>query len=261
MTAAPILEGRDLTVTFRPQGWGRREKGAVHALKGVDVLIRPGDVVGVVGESGSGKSTLLRALTHLAPLEQGEVLLDGEATGTWDTDRLRTRFRPSVRMLFQDSGGTLNPGRRVGSILTQAAAMARDGRVDPPEALLEMVGLSAGFVDRWPKQLSGGEKRRVAMARALATRPRVLLADEPFAGLDVVVQQRVVAELLEIHTRLGLALLVVSHDLSVIRSLAKRIMIMKDGVVVESTDVQDFQVHLLTHPYSKSLVEAEIPLH
>ncbi len=260
MTAAPILEGRNLTVTFRPRGRGQRGESTVHALKGVDVLIGPGEVVGVVGESGSGKSTLLRALTHLAPLEDGEVLLDGESTRGWDRDRLRSRFRPSIRMLFQDSGGTLNPGRRVGSILTQAAAMAPDGGGDPPETLLEMVGLSTGFVDRWPKQLSGGEKRRVAMARALATRPRVLLADEPFAGLDVVVQQRVVAELLEIHARLGLALLVVSHDLSVIRSLAERIMVMKDGEVVESTDVEDFQVHRLTHPYSKSLVEAELPL-
>ncbi|TVR65652.1 MAG: ABC transporter ATP-binding protein [Gemmatimonadales bacterium] len=260
MTPPPILEGRRLHVTFHSRSGMGRASGPVKALRGVDVRIEPGELVGIVGESGSGKSTLLRALTHLAPVDSGEVLLDGVSTWGWDRDRMRAVFRPSIRMLFQDSGSTLNPGRRVGSILAQAAALAPDGRAGEPGTLLEAVGLSAAFLHRWPRQLSGGEKRRVAMARALATRPRVLLADEPFAGLDVVIQQRVVDELMEIHERLGLAMLVVSHDLSVIRGLAERIMVMKDGVVVESMKAEDFVVERLTHPYSRTLVEAELPL-
>lgn len=254
MESSAILEAEGVSRTFRVSRGPH--VGVVRALRGVSLRVAKGEVVGIVGESGSGKSTLLRVLASLTPPDAGEIRFDGLPLGALGPAGIRKRFRPRVRMLFQDSAASLNPGRRVGSILEQALALNPGGSERDTKELLELVGLDLGFLDRWPGQLSGGEQRRVAMARALATGPEVLLADEPFAGLDIVVQQQVVDELLQLHRDLGLALVIVSHDLGVVQGLATRIAIMKDGEVVEEADARAFAAEEVDDPYSRALLEA-----
>ena len=251
----PLLAAEGITRTFRVRR-GRRTT-EVHALTDVTLSVSREEILGVVGESGSGKSTLLRILGALARPDTGRVRLGEEEVQGLPEAELRARFRPRVRMLFQDSGASLNPGRRVGSILEQARSMSPDGEEVPAAAqLLELVGLEEAFLPRWPGQLSGGEKRRVAMARALATSPEVLLADEPFAGLDVVVQRQVVEELETLQRTLGLALIIVSHDLRVVQGLAHRIAVMREGRVVEEASADAFAAGDVRDPYSQALLAA-----
>ncbi|ACZ32167.1 ABC transporter related protein [Xylanimonas cellulosilytica DSM 15894] len=210
---APVLRAREV----------RRAFGDVVALRGVDVDVAVGECVAVVGESGSGKTTLARCVVGLETPDAGAVELAGAALG---------RDPRAVQVVFQDPYSALNPALTIGDQLAEALRAGGRPASEVPE-LLAQVHLPAGYAARRPRALSGGERQRVAIARALAPRPRLLVCDEPVSALDVSVQAQVLDLLVDLRDRLGLALLFVSHDLAVVRQVAHRVVVMKDGEVVE----------------------------
>jgi ABC-type glutathione transport system ATPase component len=223
----PILAGRQLTRQFpgRPK----------PALDGVDVIVRPGAGLGIVGESGAGKTTLLRLLLGVDRPSSGEVHFAGQPL-----DRARRReFRRQVQVVFQDPRSSLNPRMSVASIVAEPLRSLRIGRDRAARAervadVLTAVGLRPEDGRRYPHEFSGGQRQRIAIARALAPAPRVLLADEPVSALDVSVRLQIVELLQELVDRLGLTLVLVSHDLAIVSQLCPEVMVMRHGRVVES---------------------------
>jgi ABC-type oligopeptide transport system ATPase subunit len=205
----------------------------VEVLKGLDLDIAEGQITGIVGESGSGKSTLGRVFVRLLAPDAGSVLFDGAEIGQLDEAALRP-LRRDLQMIFQDPMSSLNPRHKIGRIIAQP--MQRYGlggsRADAAEAL-ERVGLPVGFAERYPHELSGGQRQRVGIARAIALKPRFILADEVVSGLDVSSQAHVLLLLKELARDLGLTVAFISHDLSVIRHLCDRVIVMNHGVIVE----------------------------
>lgn len=205
----------------------------VEVLKGLDLDIAEGQITGIVGESGSGKSTLGRVFVRLLAPDAGSVLFDGAEIGQLDEAALRP-LRRDLQMIFQDPMSSLNPRHKIGRIIAQP--MQRYGlggsRADAAEAL-ERVGLPVGFAERYPHELSGGQRQRVGIARAIALKPRFILADEVVSGLDVSSQAHVLLLLKQLARDLGLTVAFISHDLSVIRHLCNRVIVMNHGVIVE----------------------------
>lgn len=238
-----LLEARDLHITY----------GTTHAVRGVSLGVRPGETLGVVGESGSGKSSLGRAMVGLERISAGSVLFDGTAL----TAKPPRAVRLDLQMVFQDPASALNPRRRLGRAVAEAAA-ARSGRLpdrDELSALFAHVGLDASFIDRYPRQASGGQLQRVVLARALAVRPRVLVADEPVSALDVSVQAQVLNLLCDLRDELNLSIVFVSHDIAVVRHMSDRIAVMYQGEVVESGDAEGI-VATPQHDYTRKLLAA-----
>lgn len=240
-TEAPILAVDGLGKTFRSGGLFRRT-AAVEALAPVSFKVAPGEFVGIVGESGSGKSTLARLLVGLERPSMGTISVDG-ADVTAATARNRRRRRAALQMVFQDPHSALNPRRTVADIVTQALEVApepvgRRRREERAAELLGATGLSADLGRRYPSQLSGGQKQRVNIARALGSNPRILVADEIVSGLDVSVQAQLLNLLLRLREERGIAVILISHDLSVVRYLCERVMVLRRGIVVESGRTQ-----------------------
>ena len=257
--AATVLEARDLRVHFPiRRGLLRREVSRVRAVDGVGLRLRAGETLGVVGESGSGKTTLGMALLRLVPSE-GVILLDGRSIQGLSRGQLRP-LRAAMQIVFQDPYGSLSPRMSAGDIVGEGLAVhepglsatAREARV--AEALVE-VGLSAAMMPRYPHEFSGGQRQRIAIARALVLKPRLLVLDEPTSALDVSVQAQVVELLRGLQARHGLAYLFVSHDLRVVRAMAHRIAVMKDGVIVEEGEAEALTRHP-EQPYTKALMRA-----
>jgi peptide/nickel transport system ATP-binding protein len=230
---APLLRLDDTGKQFRA-GW--RSSGT-WAVRGASFTIDAGEFVGLVGESGSGKSTLARLIMGLERPSTGTITLGArDVTHATQADaRHRLHW---AQMVFQDTQSALNPRRRVGDIVTQTLQaghrrMHREHRMDRARELLAEVGLPAEFVDRYPAQLSGGQRQRVNIARALCAAPRLLVADEIVSGLDVSVQAQLIALLQRLRAELGIALLFISHDLSVVRHLCERVLVMHQGAIVE----------------------------
>ncbi|MET0824343.1 MAG: ABC transporter ATP-binding protein [Solirubrobacterales bacterium] len=246
----PLVELRDLAVEFRGRGFVAR------AVDGVSLEWRKGEILGIVGESGCGKSSLARGVLHLVEPAEGEIVLDGESL---DDKRALDAMRRRLQMIFQDPYQTLNPRQRVRTIVTEPL---RVQGVDSAthEALVERaltdVGLEpARFADRYPHQLSGGQRQRVAIAAALVLEPDGLICDEPVSMLDASVQAQIVNVLLEIKKRRELALLFITHDLSLAWSLCDRIAVMYLGLVVEQGLAADV-IERPQHPYTRALVDA-----
>jgi ABC-type glutathione transport system ATPase component len=238
-----LLEARDLHIAY----------GTKHAVRGVSLWVRSGETLGVVGESGSGKSSLGRALVGLEPISGGSVVFDGVAL----TRKLPRATRLDLQMVFQDPASALNPRRRLGRAVAEAAA-ARSGRLperDELAGLFAHVGLDESFLDRYPRQASGGQLQRVVLARALAVRPRVLVADEPVSALDVSVQAQVLNLLCDLRDELNLSIVFISHDIAVVRHMSDRIAVMYQGEVVESGDAEDV-VAQPRHDYTRKLLAA-----
>ncbi|MEM5452594.1 ABC transporter ATP-binding protein [Paraburkholderia guartelaensis] len=252
--AAPLLAVRDLRVAY-PQ---RHGAPALHAVDGVSFEIGRGESVGLVGESGCGKSTLSRAIMRLVPVAGGSIALDGTELVPLRERALRP-LRRKVQMVFQDPYASLNPRRTVGDILETVLAVngvgeaaARRVRV---RSVLERVGVPAAALARFPHEFSGGQRQRIGIARALVLEPALLICDEPVSALDVSIQAQILNLLVELKRELGLSMLFISHDLSVVRYIADRVHVMQQGKIVESGDHQDIW-RAPCHPYTRALLAA-----
>jgi peptide/nickel transport system ATP-binding protein len=231
------------------------------AVKDVGLQLRHNEFVGIVGESGSGKSTLARLLVGLEAPSSGEIVIAGRQVGV-DNAQARAHRRHHVQMVFQDPQSALNPRRRVASIVTQAVeaatALAPAARLALAEKLIADVGLPPEAATRFPAQLSGGQRQRVNIARALCAVPKVLIADEIVSGLDVSVQAQLLNLLLRLRREHGFSLLFISHDLSVVRFLCERVLVMYRGEVVESGPTETVFA-APSHPYTRTLLAAVPP--
>jgi len=228
----------------------------VNVVRGVSLEIGRGETLAVVGESGSGKTTLAMALMGLVPLHRGAVAFEGRPLSQGPRGRLRPE-RERVAMMFQDPVGSLSPRMTVRAALAEPFEIhGRDVRTDDEVMrLLDLVGLPAEFADRYPHQLSGGQARRIGVARALALEPALLIADEPTAGLDVSIQGDVLNLLSGLQERLGLGILIITHNLNIVRHVADHMAIMYLGRFVEQGSSTDIFRHP-RHPYTKALLSA-----
>jgi oligopeptide/dipeptide ABC transporter ATP-binding protein len=258
--SAPLLEVEDLHVWF-PLGRGRE----LHAVRGVSFAIDRGEALGLVGESGCGKTTAVMAIVGLLPrgaAVAGSVRLDGKELLDLDEDGLREHRWRDVAVVFQSAMNSLNPVMTVGRQIEEARRRRReplpgDRTVDD---LLGLVGIAARRARAYPHELSGGMRQRVALAMALAAKPRLLLADEPTTGLDVMVQAQILELLRELRDELGLALMMVSHDLPVVGRICPRGAVMYGGRIVESGPLAELH-HRPAHPYTAMLFAATPDLH
>jgi peptide/nickel transport system ATP-binding protein len=226
--------------------YGSRRQAAT-AVDGVDLVVPAGGVVGLVGESGCGKSTLARAAVGLVPVSGGRILLDGNP--------VPTRGRRPLQMVFQDPYSSLDPRMTIGDTIAEAVA-ERTGRRAEVARLLELVDLPADRASRYPAELSGGQRQRVAIARALAARPEVLIADEITSALDVSIQGTVLNLVRELHQRLNLTILFISHDLALVRYVSDAVAVMYRGRIVEHGPVDDV-LDAPQDPYTRELITAE----
>jgi ABC-type glutathione transport system ATPase component len=227
------------------------------ALAGVSLEVARGDIVGIVGESGSGKSTLANIAVGLTRPTSGEVLLDGEPLSALMRDH-GGPWRRRIQMAFQDSSSALNPRKSVSRCLTETLALRgvpKSEREAEALAMLALVGLGAELAPRLPHELSGGQRQRVGLARALAMKPDILIADEPVSSLDVSLQAQVINLLSRLTRELGLTLLFISHDLALVRTLCSRIIVMRKGEIVEQGPCLDVLDHP-AHPYTQLLIAA-----
>ncbi|MET4159541.1 ATP-binding cassette domain-containing protein [Agromyces sp. PvR057] len=230
---------------------------ATTAVDAVSFSVGAGEVLGIVGESGSGKSTTVRCLMGLERPDSGRLEYDGIDLRRMTFAQER-RFRSEVQMVFQDPYSSLDPRMRVGAIVGEplrGLRMPRRERHDRVVEMLELVGLSAEHLDRYPRSFSGGQRQRIAIARALVSRPRVLVCDEPVSALDVSVQAQVLNLLRDLQEQMSLAVLFIAHDLSVVRYLSDRVLIMQHGRAVES-GTRDELYGDPQHPYTRALLEA-----
>ncbi|MGC8628346.1 MAG: ABC transporter ATP-binding protein [Acidimicrobiales bacterium] len=257
---AALLELRAVTKHFPVKSGGlwRRGKEVVHAVDGVDLQVRRGETLGLVGETGSGKSTLARCMTRLLALTAGKVIFDGEDITSLGRRELRP-YRKRVQMIFQDPYGSLNPRRRVGSIIADPFVIHKVA--DGPELkrrvqeLMQLVGLNPEHYNRFPSEFSGGQRQRIGVARALALRPQLVVADEPVSALDVSVRAQVINLLTDLQDELKLTYVFITHDLSVVRHVSDRVAVMYVGQLVEIAERHDLYA-TPRHPYTKVLQSA-----
>jgi oligopeptide transport system ATP-binding protein len=260
LEAEPILDAEDLVKEFRARGFraDRGHRAVRPALGGVSIRLDRGDVLGLVGESGSGKSTLARCLNLLVRPDSGRVTLHGTELTTLRARELR-RQRRRIQIVFQDPFASLNPRLTVGSTLAEVVRVHQlveaDSIPDRVSELLELVGLPAEAVDRFPREFSGGQRQRICIARALAAEPEVLIADEAVSALDVSIQAQILNLLVKLRDELDLTMLFISHDLHVVRRIAPTIAVMFGGRIVEvlpdGSSLED-----ALHPYTQALVAA-----
>jgi oligopeptide transport system ATP-binding protein len=236
----------------------RRTVGAVRAVDDVSFDILPGETLGLVGESGSGKSTTGRTLLQLERPTAGRVMFDGVDLTALEEPALR-RMRRHMQMVFQDPYASLNPRMSVGRAIREPLDIHGVGepreRGDRVAQLLERVGLSAGMASRFPHEFSGGQRQRIGIARALATAPKLVVADEPISALDVSIQAQIVNLLADLKDQLGLTYLFIAHDLAMVRHISDRVAVMYLGRIVELAD-RDTVFERPLHPYTKALISA-----
>ncbi len=248
-----LLELDSVEVTY-----SRRGRDPVRAVAGASIDLRPGEIMGLVGESGCGKSTLARVAAGLLAPSAGAVRFDGEPIGKLSR-RARPRREVKLQMVFQDPYSSLNPRRRIGSQLADAIRINRLLPADQHERrvveLLGHVGLPASALHSYPHQFSGGQRQRLAIARALAAEPTVLVLDEPLSALDASAQAQVANLLLQLCRELKIAMLLISHDLAIVRQIADRISVMYLGLIVETGTTQQIWSEP-QHPYTRALIGA-----
>jgi peptide/nickel transport system ATP-binding protein len=253
----PLVEAEAITVRYGRPSLFRRKAAGVVGASAVSLTLQPGEILGVVGESGSGKSTLARALTGLAPFEGRLTLAGRPATSAAEMGR---DWRRQVQIVFQHPDSSLNPRQRIGEILSRPMRLYGDPEGRSPaaavRALLASVRLPAEFADRFPHQISGGEKQRVAIARAFAPRPRLVICDEVTSSLDVSVQAAVIRLLVELQRESGAAYLFITHDINLVRQIAHRIAVMHRGRLVETIGAEELALHGPRHPYTAELMAA-----
>lgn len=262
-TCVPVIEAQSLTKLFSigPSLLARRDSRFIRALDGVSLRLGAAETVGLVGESGSGKSTLGRLLVWLDKPTTGRVLFEGKDLSALAPRHLR-RERRAMQIVFQDPTSSLNPRYTARDTLGEAVETAffelpvRD-RLARLGALLAMVGLDVSALDRYPREMSGGERQKVAIARALAAEPRFLVADEPVASLDMSTQTQVLDILQQLRERFGMSLLLISHDLDIVRYLSDRIAVMYLGRIVEEGPTESLFTDA-RHPYTRALIASTL---
>lgn len=258
----PILEVNNLRVSFRTYN------GKVQAVRGIDFKLFEGETLAIVGESGSGKSVTTKAILGILPknsiIEEGEILYKGDdLTKYKEKDFYKIRGK-EISLIFQDPLSALNPIMKIGKQITEALVlrehMTKEQAKKRAIELMEMVGIPRPEerFEQYPFQFSGGMRQRIGIARALAVEPRLLLCDEPISALDVSIQAQIVNLLLDLREQKSLTYLLISHDLSMVRHLSDRILVMYLGEVVEESTAQELYTHPL-HPYTKALIAA-IPI-
>ncbi len=252
-----VLDIRNLRKVYRISRGGQRHE--VRAVDDISLAVRAGETLGIVGESGCGKSSLARAVMGLTWADGGEVIYDGANLLTLER-RALARARLRIRMVFQDPYASLDPRRSVGDSVAEAGDIhrifkSRRDRAERVGEALDRVGLGARFADRFPHELSGGQRQRVGIARAILPEPELVIADEPVSALDVSIQAQVLNLLGELKARLGLTLLFISHDLSVVAKISDRVVVLYMGQIVEIAPAKSLFLHP-RHPYTELLIEA-----
>ncbi len=269
VVAEPLLEVRDLTVRFPVFGGVfLRRQGEVRAVERVSFTVYQGETLGLVGESGCGKSTVGRAIVNILSAMSYGVEVSGQvlyhhSSGIVDLASLSQRgmrpYRSDIQMVFQDPYSSLNPRKTVDQIVGEPlrvhGSMAPAERSDRVRWLLEKVGLSKDHLSRYPHEFSGGQRQRIGLARALATNPKLVIADEPVSALDVSVQAQVINLMQDLQQEFGLSYLFIAHDLSVVRHISDRIAVMYLGHIVESGEAESIYANPV-HPYSRALLAA-----
>lgn len=255
----PILELDRIVTQFRaPKKFLAAAPEAVTAVNSISLDVHQGDVIGLVGESGCGKSTLAKTILGLYQETSGDISLYGRQVSGVDPRQAR-RLRKDIQYVHQDPGAALDPWWRIGGILDEALRIYgvkdrkdRDHRIDE---MLEAVGLAASFRNRYPHELSGGQQRRIGLARTLILQPRIIILDEPTSGLDLSVQATVLQLMREIRDRFDLTYIFISHDLSVVERMCNRVAIMYLGRIVELGDTPEVFA-APRHPYTQALLQA-----
>jgi len=258
--SGPILELHDLKTHF-PVHAGfvfRRQTGTVKAVDGVSLSLQRGEVLGLVGESGCGKSTLARTILQLVPATGGTVVLEGRNLTASSAAEV-TAVRRDLQMVFQDPFASLNPRMTVFAALAEPLLVhhvcPRDEIPARVAGLMQQVGLASRFMQKYPHEFSGGQRQRIAIARALALRPQVIIADEPVSALDVSIQAQILNLLAQLVRQMSLGLIFIAHDLSVVKHISDRVAAMYLGKIVEFGPALEV-IERPRHPYTRALVSA-----
>jgi ABC-type oligopeptide transport system ATPase subunit len=262
MTPVPqeiLLSVRGLTHSFPAKGGFRKDSTARHpVLRDVSFDLGPGECLAVVGESGSGKTTLARCVLRLIQPTAGEVLFRGMDVLSMPPKAL-SAFRQEAQIVFQDPFGSLNPRLRAGAMLGEVLEVhgrteSTEKRQEEVDRLLHLVGLHTRHRERFPHELSGGQRQRLGIARALSVSPELLILDEPVSALDLSVQAQILNLLQDLQESLSLTLILIAHDLAVVRHLADRVAVLKGGKIVELSSAEEL-FRGPSHPYTRSLLE------
>ncbi|MDO5643413.1 MAG: ATP-binding cassette domain-containing protein [Paracoccus sp. (in: a-proteobacteria)] len=261
----PLLDVQDMRVTFPIRGAGDlpwTKPRQLHAVGGVSFTLEPGETLGIVGESGSGKSTLARGLIGLAPATGRAIWQDGtDLIGL--SPRGMLKYRADIQMVFQDPLASLNPRMTVGQIIaepltTHHPGLSRDTVKTRVKEMMERVGLLPNQINRYPHEFSGGQCQRIGIARALIVAPKLIICDEPVSALDVSIQAQVINLLADLQRDLGLALIFIAHDLSVVKHISDRVLVMYLGKIMEIAGADRLYASP-RHPYTQALLSA-VPL-
>lgn len=253
-----MLLVKNLQKTFvTRQGFFSRQKEVLHAVRGVSFDLNKSETLGVVGESGCGKSTLARVIMRLYEPDSGQVILDGVDISRMSQKELRP-YRKKFQMIFQDPFASLHPRMRVGDIIAEPlvihGCVRRKEKRDRVSVLMEKVGLSPDYYDRYPHEFSGGQRQRVGIARAIALEPDVIIADEPLSALDVSVAAQIANLLKDLQEQQGLAFVFIAHDLNMVNYLSHRVAVMYLGKIVEMAPKE--MMRTPKHPYTEALLKA-----
>jgi len=260
MSAGSLVKARGLRKSFQPRGgWFGAKRPAFHAVDRVDLDIRASEIVGLVGESGSGKSTLGRMLIRLIEPDEGSLHFNGADLLALKGEELR-RLRREFQIVFQDSYGSLNPRMKIGAAIGEPLTIHKlvDGRQQRKERVAELltqVGLDPKMATRYPHEFSGGQRQRIGIARAIASGPRFIVADEPVSALDAPVQAQIVNLLIDLQEQLDLSYLFIAHDLQLVKRICQRVTVMYFGRVVEEAPAEELY-SAPRHPYTKALLAA-----
>ncbi|TPW27095.1 ATP-binding cassette domain-containing protein [Martelella alba] len=257
-----LIKAEDIRVTFeirRPGMMPWSKPVGLHAVNGVDFELKPGETLGVVGESGCGKSTLARAIIRMVPATGKAVWDDGTDLLSL-TPEAMMKYRSDIQMIFQDPLASLNPRMQVGDIIAEPLKTHQKGlsKAEIRERVQEMmgrVGLLPNQINRYPHEFSGGQCQRIGIARALIVRPKLIICDEPVSALDVSIQAQVINLLMELQRELGLALMFIAHDLSVVKHISTRVMVLYLGRVMEIAPSEALYARP-QHPYTQALLSA-----
>lgn len=238
------------------------EKRVVKAVDGVSFTLQEGEIFGIVGESGCGKSTLGRTILGLIPATEGSVVFDGVVLSSLTKEEMRLK-RKDIQVIFQDPGASLNPRMTVGDLIREPLDVFENGMSSEEKEtyifeLMDLVGINRSYISRFPHEFSGGQRQRIGIARALASRPRLVICDEPVSALDVSVRAQILNLMDELKEKLNLTYIFISHDLSVVNHICNRVGVMYLGRMVELADTDTLYRNPM-HPYTQALLSA-IPL-